>query len=405
MQVIHAGATLAQMGERGGKPGQRMDVQHHVGEVNLGEHSGERVLQRGQTRRLVQLVERAQVDRPIPRVRHDGDRNIRWHIPRRLLIRSIEQGGEGGELAPAIRITLERAADLWAHGRPRRSLEQLRARIAPALTRGYGNDSCNIMPCGRCSPSSCDLNAAGFHAPVRQRSRDLWHVSCSEPATKPVSTRAQACRVWTALACSPCGPFLHECNPSLMDALAAARAYAAQPEAVLLLAGGYGTGKTQRAAAVGNVRLAAGASVLLLVVPDLLDYLRAAFDPNRQNDDESYQVRFEQVRAVDLLILDDLGTEQRTPWALEKWFQIVNHRIGRGVPLVITTNERPDTINPRVRSRGDRRLSQDKVFVLIAPDYCEGRAARPSQDWRTLGGRDDAEGSQGAPFDRGEGAR
>jgi len=104
-------------------------------------------------------------------------------------------------------------------------------------------------------------------------------------------------------------------------------------------------------------------------------------------------------------ILDDLGTEQLTPWALEKWFQIVNHRIGRGLPLVITTNERPDTIDPRVRSRGDRRLSQDKVFVLIAPDYCEGRAARPSQDWRTLGGRDDAEGSQGAPFDRGEGAR
>jgi len=190
-----------------------------------------------------------------------------------------------------------------------------------------------------------------------------------------------------------------------MDALAAARAYAAQPEGVLLLAGGYGTGKTQLAAAVGNVRLAAGASVLLLVVPDLLDYLRAAFDPNRQNDDESYQVCFEQVRAVDLLILDDLGTEQRTPWALEKWFQIVNHRIGRGLPLVITTNERPDTIDPRVRSRGDRRLSQDKVFVLIAPDYCEGRATVRGQDWRTLGGRDAAEGGQGEPFDRGEGAR
>jgi len=75
------------------------------------------------------------------------------------------------------------------------------------------------------------------------------------------------------------------------------------------------------------------------------------------------------------------------------------------LPLVITTSERPDTINPRVRSHGDRHLSQDKVFVPIAPDYCEGRATVRGQDWRTLGGRDAAEEGQGEPFDRGEGAR
>jgi len=41
----------------------------------------------------------------------------------------------------------------------------------------------------------------------------------------------------------------------------------------------------------------------------------------------------------------------------------------------------------------------------MAPDYCEGRATVRGQDWRTLGGRNDAEGGQGEPFDRGEGAR
>ena len=196
--------------------------------------------------------------------------------------------------------------------------------------------------------------------------------------------------------------FAPQFNPSLMEALAAARAYATQPEGVFILAGGYGTGKTHLAAAVGNVRHAAGDSVLFLAVPDLLDYLRSAFDPRRGADD-SYAVRFERVRSVDLLILDDLGTESSTPWALEKLFQIINHRVGRGLPLVVTTNARPDTIDPRVRSRGYRRLYRDTIFVLIAPDYCEQRAARPWQDWRTLGGREDAGSDHGEPYDRGEG--
>ena len=33
---------------------------------------------------------------------------------------------------------------------------------------------------------------------------------------------------------------------------------------------------------------------------------------------------------------------------------------------------------------------------LIAPDYCEGRATVRGQDWRTVGGRDDAEEARGS---------
>ena len=84
-------------------------------------------------------------------------------------------------------------------------------------------------------------------------------------------------------------------------------------------------------------------------------------------------------------------------------YEIVNHQIGRGLSLVTTTNERPDKIDPRVRSRGYRRRYHDKVFVLIAADSCEGRATVRWQGWRTMGGREDAEGAQGEPFDRGEG--
>ena len=47
-----------------------------------------------------------------------------------------------------------------------------------------------------------------------------------------------------------------------------------------MLLGGYGCGKTHLAAAIANFRLALGHPVLFVVVPDLLDHLRATYAPN-----------------------------------------------------------------------------------------------------------------------------
>src|SRR5262249_34596046 len=61
--------------------------------------------------------------------------------------------------------------------------------------------------------------------------------------------------------------------------------------------------------------------------------------------------RFELVRSVPLLILDDLGTESATPWAREKLYQLVNHRYNQRLATVITTNLKPQAIEPRIYSR------------------------------------------------------
>jgi DNA replication protein DnaC len=78
---------------------------------------------------------------------------------------------------------------------------------------------------------------------------------------------------------------------SLDDALIQAREFAAQPSGWLVLMGPYGCGKTHLAAAIANDRLARGRSALFVVVPDLLDYLRAAYAPNSP---ATYDERFEQ---------------------------------------------------------------------------------------------------------------
>jgi len=155
---------------------------------------------------------------------------------------------------------------------------------------------------------------------------------------------------------------------SLEGALEAARVFAEEPAGWLVLHGGYGCGKTHLAAAIVNARLAAGGSALFVVVPDLLDDLRATFAPG---SDTTYDQRFEAVRDAPLLVLDDLGTQAPTAWAGEKLFQLLNHRYSRRLPTVITTNHAPEELDERLRSRlGDFEVV--RVCEIRALDYRGG---------------------------------
>ncbi len=117
-----------------------------------------------------------------------------------------------------------------------------------------------------------------------------------------------------------------------------------------------------------------------MVVPDLLDHLRATYSPQSE---VNYDSLFEQVRTTPLLILDDLGTQSSTPWAQEKLFQILNHRYNARLATVITTNQRLEDLEQRLRSRL-QDPSLVKHFPIIAPDFRTGKNPNQS-DLSTLG--------------------
>ena len=159
-----------------------------------------------------------------------------------------------------------------------------------------------------------------------------------------------------------------------------AEQYADKPSGWLVLFGGFGCGKTHLAAAIANRAIGRGHAVLFIVVPDLLDYLRATFGPNSP---VSYDERFEEVRNAPLLILDDLGTQSSTAWAQEKLFQILNHRYNAHLPTVITSNRRLEDIDLRIRSR---MVDPDvaTLVTILAPDFRRSGVDQDQSDLSSL---------------------
>lgn len=152
---------------------------------------------------------------------------------------------------------------------------------------------------------------------------------------------------------------------NLRRAYELAREYAEQPQGWLILTGGYGSGKTHLATAIANYCVEQGHPTLFVVVPDLLDHLRAAFRPDSP---VTYDQRFEAIRTAPLLILDDLGAQSTTPWAQEKLYQIINYRYNAQLLTVITTNHPLEEIDVRLRSRmTDPDLC--RIYHIEARDY------------------------------------
>jgi DNA replication protein DnaC len=151
---------------------------------------------------------------------------------------------------------------------------------------------------------------------------------------------------------------------SLNTARNAAQYFSQNLDGWLLLLGSYGVGKTHLAAAIANFGVGLGVPTLFLTVPDLLDWLRFSYGSAEAN----FETRFEEIRNINLLVLDDLGTQNATPWAEEKLYQIFNHRYVNHLPTVVTTNQALDEIEGRIQSRlRDPELV--RVIRIEAPDH------------------------------------
>ena len=130
-----------------------------------------------------------------------------------------------------------------------------------------------------------------------------------------------------------------------------------------LIWGDVGTGKSFFAGCIANALLEKGVPVLMTNFSRILNTLTGMHFEDRNQFIHS-------LNRYSLLIIDDLGIERNSDFALEQVFNVIDSRYRSGKPLIVTTNltlselQHPkDTAHSRI---------YDRVLEMCPPVCCTG---------------------------------
>ena len=103
----------------------------------------------------------------------------------------------------------------------------------------------------------------------------------------------------------------------------------------MLFYGGAGLGKTFTSSAIANEVIKKGHTVMYMTAADIFAYLE---DIRFGRADENTKKLMAEIMEVELLIIDDLGTEFLTSYSDTEFFRILNSRIMNEKSMIISTN-------------------------------------------------------------------
>ena len=160
------------------------------------------------------------------------------------------------------------------------------------------------------------------------------------------------------------------------DLLVIARTYAEEFDRMvaenqgLIFYGQPGTGKTFAAACIVNYLLDRKVPVLMTSFVKLMDQ----FMRFREYDSEDVIYRINSAR---LLVIDDLGAERGTDYALERVYDVIDSRYRANKPLILTSNLTIGEMQAETNVRLKRIY--DRVFEICYPVQVKGASWRQKQ--------------------------
>jgi DNA replication protein DnaC len=141
---------------------------------------------------------------------------------------------------------------------------------------------------------------------------------------------------------------------------------------VLTLIGITGCGKSHVLEGIGRTTLHQGKSLRYERAGDFVDYLRHTFQEDQTRD--IYEV-MKWYDSFHMLLIDDIGMESSTNWAVGKLTSLVDKRISDGSRLAVATNlidepEMAKSWGPRLASRlYGTNTGEVRVIRCEAGDY------------------------------------
>ena len=136
----------------------------------------------------------------------------------------------------------------------------------------------------------------------------------------------------------------------------------------LLMSGKTGVGKTHVACAMAKYILDQGFDVLFYNTGKFLELLREEFG---KEDEEKHLFR-DMLEFKGVIILDDIGAEKPSAWAIERLYLIINEKYESMTPMIFTTNCEKEALMDTLGDRIVSRITGMTLTVRI-----------PGQDRRT----------------------
>ena len=135
----------------------------------------------------------------------------------------------------------------------------------------------------------------------------------------------------------------------------------------LLLWGSVGTGKTYIAACIAIALLDRAVPVMMTSFGRIL-----AGMPSVASGEQSRYI--DSFNTYDLLVIDDLGVERSTEYAVEQVYNVVDARYRAKLPLVVTTNRKLSELkDPEII---EKQRIYDRILERCAPVKVDGRHIR-----------------------------
>jgi DNA replication protein DnaC/primosomal protein DnaI len=147
----------------------------------------------------------------------------------------------------------------------------------------------------------------------------------------------------------------------------------------LYISGRVGSGKTHAASALARALVYGGRSVVLTNTLAMLDSIQATY--GRDGDRTGGVGRF---AGCDLLILDDMGKENGSGWALTTMSQVINARYEDMRPIVVTSQYALPMLAKRLGRAGERESAE--AIASRLHEMCD-IVALPDIDYRKRKGQ------------------
>ncbi len=130
----------------------------------------------------------------------------------------------------------------------------------------------------------------------------------------------------------------------------------------ILMMGATGLGKTHLSLAIANRVIERGYSAIYGSVPELLRML------NNEQFGRSDKDTMSLLTGCELLILDDLGAENNSDYSVSLLYEIINARVNRSIPMIVSTNFDVAGLKANYNDRICSRLLDMKGMFFVGSD-------------------------------------